>query len=74
MNIIEARQLAEMSFKPAAKPPKSIVGYVAEAIANREKSARLKIVRLAKQEHSAEIRSARNCGLRSKKCSSNWPQ
>ena len=55
MNTTDARRRAEQSFKPDRAPNarKARPGYEAEAVAVREKTARLKALRLAKQGHAA---------------------
>ena len=52
-NSTDARRRAEKSFKPDHAPNarKAMPSYEAEAVAVREKTARLKALRLAKQDH-----------------------
>lgn len=60
MNSDEARQRAEKGFKheePSRHVQKPVTEYEAQAIAIREKSARLKTLRLAKEAQSENSRS-----------------
>jgi len=59
MNSDDARQRAEKSFKheEPGRAQKPVTEYEAQAIAIREKSARLKTLRLAKEAQSENSRS-----------------
>ncbi len=64
MNSDEARQRAEKSFKhedPARNGGKSTTEYEARALAIREKTARLKALRLAKEAETESKDGNRNC-------------
>jgi hypothetical protein len=54
MNRIEARKLAEKSFRQAEHPVDHPPAYEAEAVTARAKTARLKALRLAKERSPAD--------------------
>lgn len=60
MNAIDARRLAENSFKHVENPPDRQPAYEAEAITVRAKTARLKALRLAKEQSGVPGDSQRN--------------
>lgn len=65
MNAIEARKVAEKSFRHAEHPLDRQPTYEAEAVMVRAKTARLKALRLAKEQSGAPADSQRNTSAHS---------